>query len=124
MVDLIFAEESYEIIGICMETHAELGSGFSEIVYKDALEYELQKRNIPFTREQQFCIKYKDVILPHRFCADFVIMDKIILEAKAVSQLNKEHMEQTMNYLSASGLKLGLLVNFRGPKLQYRRLLF
>lgn len=123
MTDLLFAEEAYEIIGICMEVHAELGAGFSEIVYKDALEYELKKRNIPFSRERQFNIQYKDIILPHRFCADFVVMDKIILEAKSVSQLNNEHMGQTLNYLCVSGLQLGLLVNFRSTKLQYKRLI-
>lgn len=106
-----------------MDVRDKLGSGFSEIVYKDALEYEFRKKNIHFSREKSFSIHYKDTILLHKFCADFVVMDKIILEAKTVSQLNKEHMKQTMNYLCASGLRLGLLVNFKGEKLQYKRLI-
>src|SRR5688572_16939940 len=122
MENLIYREEAYEIIGICMTIHTELGSGFSEVVYKDALEHELRDRKIPFVREKEFRVKYKNVVLPHRFYADFVIMDKIILEAKTVSQLSKEHLEQTVNYLCVSGLNLGLLVNFRGPQLQYKRL--
>lgn len=107
-----------------MDVHAELGSGFSEIVYKDALEYEFKNFKIPFNRERQFDIRYKEIILPHKFCADFVVMDKIILEAKTVSQLNNEHTAQTINYLCASGLRVGLLMNFKGAKLQYKRLIF
>jgi len=122
MEHLIYKKESYEIIGLCMEIHRELGAGFSEVVYKDALEYELRKHNIPFDREREFEVPYKDTILPHRFYADLVVYDKIILEAKAVTELQKIHLEQTMNYLYVSNFDLALLVNFRGSSLQYRRL--
>lgn len=104
-----------------MDVQNNLGKGFSEIVYKDALEYEFRKNNIPFQREREFAVNYKDVVLPHKFYADFVVWDKIILEVKNVSQLNNEHLEQTFNYLAVSNSKLGILVNFRESQLEYRR---
>ncbi|MGV3611928.1 MAG: GxxExxY protein [Fluviicola sp.] len=121
MSHLVYKIESYKIIGICMEVHNKLGKGFSEIVYKDALEYEFKKNNIPFQREREFAVNYKDVILPHKFYADFFVWDKIILEIKNVSQLNNEHLEQTFNYLAVSNSKLGILVNFRESQLEYKR---
>ena len=72
-------DETYKIIGICMEVHRELGRGFSEIVYKDALEWEFTQRNIPFQREKIYEVRYKQIVLPHSFVADFVIFDNIIL---------------------------------------------
>lgn len=78
MSQLIYKHESYKLIGVCMEVHNHLGKGFSEIVYKDALEYELSKRDIPFEREKEYVVHYKEIILPHKFYADFVIWDKII----------------------------------------------
>lgn len=84
MTDLIYKEDSYEIIGKCFEVHNNLGSGFLEIVYKDALEYEFKKAGIPYNREKKYEVNYKGIILPHKFYADFVIYDKIILEVKAV----------------------------------------
>ncbi len=123
MEDYLLQQECYDIIGICMEVHSELGHGFSEIVYKDALEYEFKKLGIPFGREVCYRVHYKDTILPHHFYADFVVYDSIILELKAVSEIVSEHYEQTLNYLAVSGLEVGLLVNFRKPKLQYKRLI-
>lgn len=123
MNDYLLKDECYEIIGCCMDVHNELGNGFSENVYKDALEYELAKNGIPFQREVQFKVHYKDIILPHHYYADFLIYDCIILEAKAVSQIIGEHYEQTINYLAVAGLELGLLVNFRQKKLQYKRII-
>lgn len=123
MNDYLLKDECYDIIGCCMDVHKELGNGFSENVYKDALEYELEKNGIPFQREVQFKVHYKDTILPHHYFADFVIYDCIILEAKAVSEIIGEHYEQTINYLAVSGLELGLLVNFRQKKLQYKRVI-
>ena len=123
MKHYLLEEETYLIIGCCMEVHSELGSGFSEIVYKDALEYEFKKNNIPFAREVRYRVKYKDTFLPHEFIADFVVFDSIILEAKAVKDLCNEHFEQTINYLAVSRMEIGLLINFRKPKLQYKRLI-
>jgi len=104
-----------------MEVHNNLGKGFLEIVYKDALEYEFKKQNIPFKREQEFSVNYKGTTLPHKFYADFVIWDKIILEVKNVLQLNSDHLEQTLNYLAVSDSRLGIVVNFREKNLEYKR---
>ena len=71
MVEIISKEESYNVIGLCMEVHRNLGNGFLEIVYKDALEYEFRKNNVPFTREKEYVVNYKETILPHKFYADF-----------------------------------------------------
>lgn len=87
MSNLILKEESYELIGICMELHRELGMGFREIIYKDALEYEFKIRKIPYERERPFEIHYKTVILPHRYNADFIVYGSIILEVKATSMI-------------------------------------
>jgi len=122
MTDLIYKEEAYQIIGKCMEVHNNLGAGFLEIVYKDALEYELKKANIPFEREKLYEVRYKDIILPHKFYADFVVFDKIILEIKAVNALNDEFIAQSINYLKVSGNKLALLVNFGELRLNYKRI--
>lgn len=113
--------ESYEIIGICMEVHRILGRGLLEIVYKDAIEYELRKRNVPFEREKKFEIQYKDVILPHYYYADFVIDDDIILEIKAQKGSLKNNLPQVLNYLAISKCTLGLLINFGEDSLETKR---
>ena len=121
MTEIIYKEESFRIIGLCMEVHNNLGKGFLEIVYKDALEYEFRKNNIPFEREKEYIVNYKDIILPHKFYADFVVFDKIILEVKGMAGIADEHIAQTLNYLKVSSLKLGLIVNFGELSLQYKR---
>ena len=121
MTDIIYKEESFKIIGLCMEVHNNLGKGFLEIVYKDALEYEFRKNNIPFEREKEYVVNYKDIILPHKFYADFVVFDKIILEVKGMVGIAEEHIAQGLNYLKVSGCKLGLIVNFGELSLQYKR---
>ena len=118
---LIYREESYKIIGLCMEVHGILGKGHSEVVYKDALEYEFSINQIPFSREKSYKIEYKDIILLRGFNADFVVYDKIILESKAIENLTNSHVKQTLNYLAASKLKLGLLVNFGEDSLTHKR---
>ncbi len=118
---LIYREEAYRIIGLCMEVHGILGKGHSEVVYKDALEYEFSINQIPFSREKSYKIKYKDIILPRGYNADFVLYDKIILESKAIESLTNSHVKQTLNYLAASKLKLGLLVNFGEDSLTHKR---
>jgi len=119
---LIYEKESYEIIGCCMNVYNELGKGYNEIIYKDALEYEFTLKKIPFSREKKFCVKYKDIVLPHEYQADFVVYDKIILEVKAISALVNGNKKQTLNYLAASKLSLGLLVNFGEDSLTYERI--
>jgi GxxExxY protein len=124
MANLILKEEAYKIIGICMEVHNNLGHGFLEIVYKDALEYEFRKANILYEREKQYEVNYKGIILPHKFYADFVVFDQIILEIKAVSGFNDAFTAQCINYLKVSNNRLALLVNFGTLKLDYKRIVF
>jgi GxxExxY protein len=116
-------EETYQIIGICMEIHRILVKGLLEIVYKDALEYELKKKNISFEREKKYDIVYKEIILPHNFYADFVILDKIIVEVKAQKNLIEEHFNQILNYLAISKCKIGLIINFGEDSLKYKRVI-
>jgi GxxExxY protein len=123
MSELLHREETHRLIGLCMEIHRELGKGHDEVLYKDALVVELSRANIPFAREQKFEVKYKDVILPHFYFADFVIWDKILFEAKAVDQLADPHFKQVLNYLAASKLRVGLLVNFGGDSLEWKRVI-
>jgi GxxExxY protein len=124
MADLIYKEEFYKIIGLCMEVHKTLGRGFLEIVYKDALEYEFKKNKISYEREKEYEIPYKEIILSHKYYADFVVFDKIILEVKAVNGIADEFIKQILNYLSASKNKLGIIVNFGEDSLKYKRLVF
>ncbi|TGV03200.1 GxxExxY protein [Flavivirga rizhaonensis] len=122
MSDLIYKEEAYKIIGICMEVHNQLGKGFNEVVYADALEIELMDNGIPYSRERKFGITYKGNLLPHKYKADFIINDKIVLELKAINCLTTSNIKQTLNYLAVSKLKLGLLINFGEDSLKYKRI--
>ncbi len=121
MTELIYKSEAYQIIGICMEIHKIIGRGFLEIVYKDAMEYEFRKRKINYEREKEYKIEYKDIILPHKYFADFVVMDKIILEIKCANGIVDEFIKQTLNYLAVSKCKLGLIINFGKDSLEYKR---
>ncbi len=121
MDKILYKEESYKIIGLCMEVHKILGKGHSEVVYKDALEIELKNNGLEYEHEKKFEIVYKGVKLPHHYFADFVLFDRIIFEAKAIEKLTSSHIKQTLNYLAASRLKLGLLVNFGEDSLKYER---
>lgn len=121
--DYPLKDETYELIGICMEVYRNLGHGFLEIVYKDALEYELLSRNIPYEREKEYLVEYKEIVLPHRFYADFVINDKIILEIKAQQGIPEEHFSQVLNYLAVSKCKIGLIVNFGEKSLKTKRVI-
>ena len=119
---IIHKEESYQIIGICIEVHNNLGAAFSEIVYKDALELEFKNAKIEYSREKEYTVNYKGIILSHKFYADFVIFDKIILEVKGKNKIADEDIAQCINYLKVSGNNLALLVNFGEPKLNYKRI--
>jgi len=121
-MNILFKQESYEIIGAAMEVHNELGSGFLEAVYQEALALEFSKRNIPFKQEQKIEISYKNQILSKQYIADFICYDKIVIETKALSELISNHESQVINYLKATDLKLGLLINFGSEKLDYKRL--
>lgn len=122
MSNIVYKEESYSVVGALFDVYNHLGSGFLEIVYKDALAHELTLRNIPFKREKEFTITYKDEILSHKFYADFVVFDKIILEVKSVENLHEKHFAQCINYLKVSGCKLAILANFHKDLLDHRRI--
>lgn len=107
-----------------MEVHRELGMGFKEVLYKDAIELELKEKEIPYRREKEFRIEYKRQVLPHKFYADFVIDDSIILEVKSTSFIVNNFVAQTINYLKASGLKLGIIANFGEKSFTYKRVVF
>ncbi|WP_136668387.1 GxxExxY protein [Flavobacterium sp. H122] len=122
MSKIIYQEESYKLMGIHFEVHNQLGSGFSEIVYKDAIEYELNTYTIPFQREKEYVVNYKDTILKHKFYADFVVFDKIILEIKSCESIIDAHIAQCINYLKISNNKLAILANFTKDNLEYKRI--
>lgn len=122
MSSILYKEESYNIIGAAMEVHRIIGNGFTEPVYQDALEVELRMRDIPYEREKTFDLSYKGVKLDKTFRADFVCYNSIIVELKSVYQLADEHTAQVYNYLKASGLSLGLLLNFGRISLQHERI--
>jgi len=122
MNDIIYKDESYQIIGAAMEVHNELGPGFAEPVYQEALAIEFEIRGIPFEREKLLKITYKDRILKKTYQADFVCYGKIDVEGKALSQLISDHEAQVLNYLKATNFRLGLLINFGEKSLVYKRL--
>ncbi|MEJ7823178.1 MAG: GxxExxY protein [Chitinophagaceae bacterium] len=124
MANIIFKDEFYLLMGVCMEVHKELGMGFKEVLYKDAIEIELKERKIHYKREREFRIAYKGKVLPHKFYADFVIDDSIILEVKSASFIVNNFVAQTINYLKASGLKLGIIANFGEKSFTYKRVVF
>ena len=124
MSEIILKEESYKIVGLCMEVHSELGMGFKEIIYKDAMEYEFIKHNIQFRREKKYQIVYKGIILPHNYSADFIVYESIILEVKATSMIVNSFVKQTINYLKASGLQLGIIANFGEKSFVSKRVVF
>lgn len=107
-----------------MEIHRELGLGFKEVIYKDALELEFVQNDIPYTREQIFEIYYKGHLLRHSYSADFIVYDSIILEVKATSMIVTGFVKQTINYLKASGLQLGIIANFGERSFISKRVVF
>jgi GxxExxY protein len=116
-------DETYNIIGLCMEVHKILGKGHNENVYGDDLEYEFKMNNIPYEREKQYNIIYKDIILPRYYFSDFTVFGEIILELKAIQTLTPSETKQVLNYLAASKNKIGLLINFGEDSLKYKRII-
>ena len=123
MSQIIYKNESYFIIGLCMDIYNELGKGFNEAVYGEALELELKSNGVPYQKEAKFNITYKGDILKHHYFADFLVDDKVCTELKAVEKINSVHGKQTVNYLAASNMKLGLIVNFGEDSLSYKRVI-
>ncbi len=120
---LLYRDECYKIIGACMDVHSELGSGFLEAVYQEALAIEFRSRKIPFEAEKPLRIEYKEQYLLKTYCADFVCYGNIIVELKAAKMLASEHMAQVLNYLKATDSQLALLINFGSGSLQHRRVI-
>lgn len=116
-------DENYTIVGLCMEVHRLLGCGLLEIVYKDALEIEFKNHNIPYQREKEFSIEYKGIILPHKFYADFIVYDDIILEIKSVKEISNDHLAQTINYMKLANTPVGIIANFQNKSLVHKRLI-
>ena len=120
---VLFKEESYAIQGAVFEVHREMGSGFLEAVYQECLDIEFRRRNIPFEAQKNLSLTYRGEPLQQMYRADFVCFDAIVVELKAVRDIAPEHMAQMLNYLKATGLHLGLLVNFGPhPKAQIARI--
>lgn len=119
--DLQKDPETYAIIGAAMEVHRELGNGFLEGVYQDALEIELIRRGIPFTREHPVPVTYKGHVLGTPYRADFVCHGSVIVELKAVKTLTDVESAQVLHYLKATGFQRALLINFATPRLDYKR---
>ena len=122
MNDILFKEESYKIIGACMEVHKKLGAGFLESVYAEALQSEFKKAEIPYEYEKKLSVYYEDKPLKKYFKADFVCYESIIVELKSSKYLVDADRQQTLNNIKATKFKLGLLINFGTPSLTYKRI--
>lgn len=112
MSNLIYKDEVYAIVGAAMEVHTVLGTGFLEPVYQEAMEIECASRNIPFIPQQILQVNYKQHILKKEYIADMVCFEKIIVEFKALDSLSGRESSQVINYLKATGYKVGVLINF------------
>jgi GxxExxY protein len=124
MHDLLFADETYALRGACFEVYKEKGCGFLEAVYQECLEIELELCSVPFVSLPKLELEYKGRKLRSTYQPDVICFDKIVVELKAVSKLTDEHRAQLHNYLKATGLRLGLLVNFgHHPKTQIERII-
>ena len=120
LIDSTYSQELYAIIGAAMEVQNELGMGFLELVYHDALNVELELRGIPYETEKPIAITYKGQPLERSYKADLVCFDTIVVELKSVEQLKAEHTAQLLNYLKATGLPMGILINFGEKPLRYK----
>ena len=123
MTEIIHAQESYKIIGACFEVYKEKGCGFLESVFQECLQLELGMQGINFEAQKPIALRYKGHPLVQTYKADLICYGNVLVELKAVSELTDEHRAQVLNYLNATGLRLGLLVNFgHYPKLQWERI--
>jgi len=122
LADLILKDEVYAIISAAIEVHRELGPGFLEAVYQEALELELKDHAIPFEAQKQLRIQYKGKMLNKEYFADFVCFNQIIVEIKSMNRLSGNEEAQVLNYLKATGFKVGVLINFGSTgKLEWKR---
>jgi GxxExxY protein len=124
-MELIFKNEVYAIVGAAMDVQRELGTGFLESVYQEALEMEFTRRQIPFESQKSIQIAYKGETLKKEFIADLICFGKIIVELKAQERLSGKEEAQVLNYLKATSIKVGVIINFGNhPKLEWKRLVF
>ena len=122
MTKLLFADETYRILGACFEVYKRMGCGFLEPVYQECLEIEFNLQEIPFTAQKELILEYRGKRLKQTYKPDFICFEKIVVEIKAVSNLIDEHRAQLLNYLHATGYKVGLLINFgHHPKIEHER---
>ena len=125
MAEIVYKEESFQIMGACFEVYKEMGCGFLEPVYQECLHRELLLQGLPFQAKPKLKLSYKGQTLEQTYEPDFILFDKIVLEIKAVTDLNDEFRAQVHNYLRATGLRLGLLVDFgHHPKIEYERIVY
>ena len=122
MTEILYPELSYAVVGAAMEVHTVLGPGFLENVYETALAHELTLREIPFVTQKLLPVSYKGRLVG-QYAADVVVDNKIILELKAVSRMNDAHVAQAHHYLTATSLRLAILINFGAKSLQYQRII-
>jgi len=122
MADILYKDESFRIIGTCMQVHKKLGSGFLESVYSEALEFEFKAAGILFEKEKKLPVYYENKVMNKYFRADFVCYNSIIIELKATKFLTDIDRQQTLNNVKATKFKLGLLINFGTPSLTYKRI--
>ncbi|WP_372755432.1 GxxExxY protein [Labilibaculum sp.] len=118
-----YKDECYQIIGAAMEVHSELGCGFLEAVYQEALAIVLDEELIPFQKEKVLDLLFRGQVLNKKYVADFLCFDEVIVELKATDSIHSEHIAQVLNYLKATGKKIGLLINFGTTRLQYKRVI-
>ncbi|MBI5475044.1 MAG: GxxExxY protein [Ignavibacteriae bacterium] len=121
--EFLYGDLTYAIIGAAMEVHKTLGHGFSEYVYEEALCYEMGKREIPVERQKDVNIRYKDYLIPRKYRLDVLVDGKVIVDNKATSGLTENDEAQLLNYLKATGLRVGLLLNFGRASLEYKRMI-
>lgn len=123
MAELLYKDEVYAIIGVAMDMYNYLGPGFSEAIYQEALEIEIESRKIPNNPQQEIYIDYRGTKLKQFFKPDFICYDKIIVEIKAIDRLTSREESQLLNYLKATGMPVGLLINFGADKdLEWKRM--
>jgi GxxExxY protein len=123
MQEYPYKQECYNIIGCAMEVHSELGNGFLEPVYQEALSVVLRENGIPHVREKLLEINFRGTVLEKKYVADFICYNSIILELKAMDAIHPNHLAQVINYLKVTGYNLGLIINFGAKSLQYKRVI-
>lgn len=122
MAELLHEDLTFQVLAAAFEVHNTLGRGFLEVIYQRSLLHELHSRGIKAEAEKKISVRYKELVVGEYF-ADILVNDDVIVELKAVEYLNRAHEAQVLNYLKATGVKLGLLINFGGDRVEHKRLI-